>query len=103
MRSSTAQKRQAPRKPTKTLPPKGSGGGYKLGPRAAKLIPVDAVWMTSNQLRARYGGRSHMWIVRNLKNNPDFPRPSYQGRMQIFSVAEFDAYDRLLLSKRSES
>jgi hypothetical protein len=99
MKSST--KRRSPRKPTKTLPPKGSGGGYKLGPRKVQPVPVDAVWMTSTQLRARYGNRSHMWIVRNLKNNPDFPRPSYHGRMQIFSVKEFDEYDRLLLSKRS--
>jgi hypothetical protein len=85
----------------KTPPPKGSGGGYRLGPRAAKPIPADAVWMTSNQLRARYGGKSHMWIVRKLRNDPDFPKPAYDGRMQIFSVAEFDEYDRLLLSKRS--
>jgi hypothetical protein len=87
--------------PVKTPPPKGKGGGYKLGPRAVKPVPVDAKWMSSVQLRARYGGKSHMWIIRNLKNNPDFPKPSYDGRMQIFSVAEFDAYDKLLLSKRS--
>jgi hypothetical protein len=90
-----------PRKPAKAPPPKGSGGGYKLGTRGVKPIPVDAKWMSSIQLRARYGGKSHMWIVRNLKNNPDFPKPSYQGRMQIFSVAEFDDYDRLLVLKRS--
>jgi hypothetical protein len=89
------------RKPAKTLPPKGRGGGYRLGARAPMPIPVDAKWMTSNQLRARYGNRSHMWVVRNLKNNPDFPKPSRQGRLLIFSVAEFDEYDRLLLSKRS--
>ena|SRR5258708_4879264 len=101
MKSST-QKRQAPRKPTKTPPPKGRGGGYQLGKRAAKPVPADAVWMSSKQVCQRYGDKSHMWLFRNLKNNPDFPRPSYQGRMQIFSVAEFDAYDALLLSKRSE-
>lgn len=89
------------RKPTKTPPPKGRGGGYRLGPRKVQPVPVDAKWISSIQLRQRYGGKSHMWIVRNLKNNPEFPRPSYQGRMQIFSVAEFDEYDRLLLSKRS--
>jgi hypothetical protein len=88
-------------KPTKTQPPKGSGAGYKLGKRQPKPVPVDAVWMTSNQLRARYGNRSHMWLYRNLRSNSDFPQPSFQGRMMMFSVAEFDAYDRLLLSRRS--
>jgi hypothetical protein len=105
MQSSNTQKRQAPRKPSiaKAKPPKGNGAGYKLGTRAAKVVPVDAVWMSGKQVCARYGGRSHMWLFRNIKNNPDFPKPSYQGRMQIFSVAEFDAYDRKLISKRSES
>jgi hypothetical protein len=37
------------RKPTKTPPPKGHGAGYKLGRRAVKPVPVDAVWMTSTQ------------------------------------------------------
>jgi hypothetical protein len=89
------------RKPTKSLPPKGRGAGYQLGTRAIKPVPVDAVWMTSNQLCQRYGGRSHMWIVRNLKNDPSFPKPRYQGRMRLFSVKEFDEYDRLLVLKRS--
>jgi hypothetical protein len=87
---------------SKTAPPKGEGGGYKLGPHKPKPIAADAVWMTSVQLRARYGGKSHMWIVRKLKNDPDFPRPSHDGRMLIFNIKEFDAYDRLLLAKRSE-
>jgi hypothetical protein len=87
-------------KTSKAPPPKGAGAGYRLGPRKVQLVPVDAKWMTTNQVRARYGGRSHMWIVRNLKSNPDFPRPSRQGRLLIFSVAEFNAYDHLLLSKR---
>jgi hypothetical protein len=95
-------KSPAQKKLTKTPPPKGRGAGYTLGPRHVQPIPSDAKWMTALQLRARYGGKSHMWIVRKLKNDPDFPRPSYDGRMQIFNIAEFDEYDRLLLSKRSE-
>jgi predicted DNA-binding transcriptional regulator AlpA len=84
MKSSNTQKRQPPRKPpTKAPPPKGSGAGYKLGPRAAKPVSVDAVWITSNQVCQRYGGRSHMWLFRNIKNIPDFPKPTYFGRMQL--------------------
>jgi hypothetical protein len=89
------------KKPTKSLPPKGRGAGYQLGPRKPKPVSADTLWMTSNQLCARYGNRSHMWIVRSLKNDPSFPKPRYQGRMRLFSVKEFDEYDRLLVLKRS--
>jgi hypothetical protein len=40
--------------PTLTkAPPRRKGGGYKLGPRPAKPIPPDAIWLTSNQVCAR--------------------------------------------------
>jgi hypothetical protein len=94
MKSST---RKSPT-PTKA-PPRRKGGGYKLGPRPAKPIPPDAIWLTSNQVCARYGARSHMWLWRKVRNDPAFPKPRYQGRMQIFLVAEFDEYDRSLISK----
>jgi hypothetical protein len=74
------------------------GKGYKL-PREDKPVTADAKWMTAAQLRRRYGGMSHMWIERNLKKNPDFPRPRFQGRLRLFLVAEFDAYDKKLITK----
>jgi predicted DNA-binding transcriptional regulator AlpA len=99
MKSSDTQKRQVP-PVTKARPPKGAGGGYQLGPRREKTVPAGAVWMSAKHVCDRYGGKSHMWLYRNIKNNPAFPKPSYQGRMQIFSVAEFDEYDRRLISEK---
>jgi predicted DNA-binding transcriptional regulator AlpA len=93
----------------KSLPPRGDGdnaaqlrpgASYKLGPRPAKPVPADAIWLTSNQVCARYGGKSQMWLWRKIKRNPDFPKPVYFGRMMMFLVAELDAYDHGLISKR---
>jgi hypothetical protein len=41
--------------------------------------------------------------VANVKDDPAFPKPRYMGRLQIFSVAELNAYDRLLISKKIEA
>src|ERR1700676_4488779 len=78
-----------------------AGGGYKLGPRTPRPLPPDAKWATSLQVRARYGGTSDMWLYRKLQHDPDFPRPSYNGPLKMFSVAELEAYDKKLLSKKT--
>jgi predicted DNA-binding transcriptional regulator AlpA len=90
-----------PSKPKSTQ--RRKGGGYKLGARKPPPIPDDALWITSTQVCNRYGGRSQMWLWRNVKDDPAFPKPRYMGRMQIFSVAELNAYDRLLISKKIEA
>lgn len=74
-----------------------------LGPRKSVPIPPDAVWITAKQVCARYGGRSHMWLDRKLRNNPTFPRPAYDGRIRIFRVAEFDDYDRALIAAQTNN
>jgi predicted DNA-binding transcriptional regulator AlpA len=66
-------------------------------------IPPDAVWISAKQVCQRYGGRSHMWLDRKLRNNPDFPRPVYDGRIRIFRVAELDDYDRALIAARTNN
>jgi hypothetical protein len=80
--------------------PRRKGKGYRLGPREAKPIPAAARWITGVQVRARYGGRSNMWLWRKVHNDPNFPKPSYDGRLQIFQVADLDEYDRLLIANR---
>jgi predicted DNA-binding transcriptional regulator AlpA len=95
--------KSSPRKtptPTKTPPPSGAGGGYKLGPHSPRPLPADAVWANANQVRARYGGVSDMWLYRKVKNDPNFPKPVYLGRLMMFAVAELDEYDRIMISKR---
>jgi hypothetical protein len=79
------------------------GAGYKIGPHEIKPIPPDAVWLTSNQTRARYGGKSAMWLWNQVEHNPEFPKPCYVGRRQMYSVAELDAYDQKLILRRSDA
>jgi hypothetical protein len=74
-----------------------------LGSRKAVPIPPDAIWISARQVCQRYGGRSHMWLDRKLRNNPDFPRPAYDGRIRIFRVAELDDYDRALIAARTNN
>ena len=54
------------------------------------------VYLTSTQLRARYGGRSHMWIERRLKADPNFPKPTTfgTGRLRFWDLDEVEAYER---------
>jgi hypothetical protein len=81
------------------IPTKGSRAGVKLGPRAPAPIPPDARWITSKQLRAYFGGLSDMWVVRKIRDDPDFPRPRYNGHMKFFSVAEIEAYEKKLATQ----
>jgi hypothetical protein len=62
----------------------------KLNPEA----PTGAVFITAPQVCARYGGRSHMWLVRKLEVDPDFPKPTYIGRLRFFRVNELEEYER---------
>lgn len=81
---------------TKTKPStvqRRRGKGYKLGARKEKPVPADAVWLSSAQVRARYGDRSATWLWRHVHFDPDFPRPSYHGRLQMFQRLDFDNYD----------
>jgi len=70
-------------------------------PRTPRPVPADAVWLTSVQTCARYGGRSQMWLWRKINRDAAFPKPAYLGRMMMFSRAELDAYDTTLIQKRS--
>jgi hypothetical protein len=74
----------------------------KLGPRKAVVIPPDAKWISAAQVRARYGGRSHMWLVRKLKLDPRFPRPKYFGALRYWQPAALDAYDNFIIQHQDE-
>jgi predicted DNA-binding transcriptional regulator AlpA len=51
-------------------------------------------WLTAAQVRARYGGVSHMWLVRRLADDPNFPRAVKLGRLRFFDEAELEAWER---------
>lgn len=60
-------------------------------------------FISANQLRARYGGRSHMWVERKLKDDPAFPRPTYFGRLRFWNLPELEAWERQLAAKSREA
>lgn len=70
------------------------GAGYTLGPQREFAVPPGAVWITAKQLCARYGGRSLMWLWRKLRDDADFPKAVYFGRLQFFNVEDMEAYER---------
>lgn len=69
-------------------------------PRAA-TPPEGAVYITTQQLRDRYGGMSHMWLERKVRDDPDFPRPTYIGRLRFFKIDEVEAYERACVKRRA--
>ena len=65
------------------------------GAKASKQVPArPTTYLTSTQLRARYGGRSHMWIERRLQADPSFPKPRKIGRLRFWDLDEIEAYER---------
>ena len=70
----------------------------KLGPRKPVPAPLGAVWLSTNQVLARYGGRSQMWLWRKIRNDPKFPRPVHFGRLQFFRLADLEAYEQGLVA-----
>jgi predicted DNA-binding transcriptional regulator AlpA len=65
------------------------------GPQEPVVLPSDALWMSARQVRARRGGCAPMTLDRLIKNDPDFPRPVYFGRLRFFKLADIEAYERL--------
>jgi predicted DNA-binding transcriptional regulator AlpA len=50
-------------------------------------------YLTGPQVRRRYGNKSHVWLWRQIKFNPDFPKPIDINGRHHFDENEMDAYD----------
>jgi predicted DNA-binding transcriptional regulator AlpA len=57
-------------------------------------LNADRQFLTSGQLRVRYGGRSDMWLDRMMKRDATFPRPVYIGRYRFWDLGAIEAYER---------
>jgi predicted DNA-binding transcriptional regulator AlpA len=57
------------------------------------------VYITTRQLRHRYGGVSHMWIERRMADDPNFPKPLYFGARRFWALAELEAWERATAAK----
>jgi predicted DNA-binding transcriptional regulator AlpA len=71
-----------------------SRGGSGHRPQARGPPPPDAAYIDAPQLLARFGGRSHMWLVRLLARDPTFPRPVKIGRLRFFKTDDLIAWER---------
>jgi hypothetical protein len=68
------------------------------GPSArAPPLPVPT-YIDAPQLLARFGGRSHMWLVRLLARDPTFPRP-VNGRLRFWKLDDLIAWERETAAK----
>jgi hypothetical protein len=59
-------------------------------------------FLTSSQLRTRYGGRSDMWLGRMMKRDATFPRPLYFGRYRFWDLDAIERYERDVTARRAE-
>lgn len=60
-------------------------------------------FLTAVQVRRRYGGRSSMWLWRQLHNNPAFPTPlKLGGRMRLWRLSDLRAWEIGLASNQCE-
>lgn len=75
------------------------GKGYTLGSQQPFQVPPGAVWITAKQVCERYGGRSLMWLWRKVRDDANFPRPAYFGRLQFFKMEELEAYERAIIAE----
>ena len=79
-------------------------GPESVGARNVVLNPrlPPKQYLTAAQLRARYGGVSHMWIERRLRYDPTFPRPVKLGGslIRMWDLAEIGAWERSCVLQR---
>jgi predicted DNA-binding transcriptional regulator AlpA len=53
----------------------------------------DSEYLTAAQLMARYGGVSHMWLLRRTAKD-GFPKPVYFGRLRFWRRTEIESWER---------
>ncbi|WP_441229453.1 hypothetical protein AB7828_03860 [Tardiphaga sp. 215_C5_N2_1] len=54
----------------------------------------DATLIPTARLRARFGGVSHMWVERRLKDDPTFPKPIYITNRRFWRVSDLVVWER---------
>jgi hypothetical protein len=58
-------------------------------------------FLTTRQLRTRYGGTSEMWVWRRLHHDPDFPHPLVISGRRLWKLSELVAWERKLVMTRA--
>jgi hypothetical protein len=57
-------------------------------------------YSTAAMVKARYGGRSDMWLWRKLKMDPTFPRPMVtpNSHLRLWDDDQLDDYDEACMA-----
>ena len=66
------------------------------------ILEVEAEdrYLSSAQLKARYGGVSDMWIRRRQQDDPDFPDPMDVEGRRFWKMSELLKWERLRAAGR---
>ena len=59
------------------------------------------IFLSSKQVRKRYGDRSDMWLWRLLRNDPAFPKPLLINGRRYFARTRLEAWERERSADRS--
>jgi predicted DNA-binding transcriptional regulator AlpA len=51
-------------------------------------------FLTSAQVRQRYGGASDMWLHRRLRDGSGFPKPMLVEGRRFWRISELEAWER---------
>lgn len=63
-------------------------------PKTQRTTPTEKKYLSTNQLRERWGGVSHMFIQRRVHEDPRFPKPKkFGGRIRFWLETEIEEYE----------
>jgi predicted DNA-binding transcriptional regulator AlpA len=51
-------------------------------------------YLSAPSVCERYDNRSHMWLERRLRSDPNFPKPIKIGPRRFFRLSDLEAYER---------
>jgi predicted DNA-binding transcriptional regulator AlpA len=59
------------------------------------MMTDNDVFLSAAEVRKRYGGRSDMWLWRQLRYDPDFPRPIIINTRRYWWLSSLKNYESL--------
>lgn len=65
-----------------------------MSPRPVPAVTANSVYLSSRQVRERFGGRGELWITRQIESN-GFPKPVRfgTGRLLYWKLADVEQWE----------